>query len=77
MNTFLHQKARRGLSDTTRSTGNHGPMLGFKSIRSARNVLAGIEFIHMIRKGQFDFDGACALSFADQFYAAAGQLRPV
>ena len=28
------------------------PMLNFKSFRSARNVLAGIELMHMIRKGQ-------------------------
>jgi putative transposase len=53
------------------------PMLNFKSFRSARNVLAGIELIHMIRKGQFVFDGAAASSFADQFYALAGQIRPV
>jgi putative transposase len=28
------------------------PMLNFKSFRAARNVLAGIELMHMIRKGQ-------------------------
>jgi transposase-like protein len=28
------------------------PMLKFKSFRAARNVLAGIELMHMIRKGQ-------------------------
>ena len=28
------------------------PMMGFKSFRGARNVLAGIELMHMIRKGQ-------------------------
>ena len=53
------------------------PMLNFKSFRSASNVLAGIELMHMIRKGQFVFDGAAARSFADQFYALAGQIRPV
>jgi transposase-like protein len=52
------------------------PMLNFKSFRSASNVLAGIEFMHMIRKGQFAIDGAAAMSFADQFYALAGQIRP-
>jgi len=31
----------------------------------------------MIRKGQSDFDGADKISFAQQFYALAGQLRPV
>jgi transposase-like protein len=34
------------------------PMLGFKSFRAAGNVLAGIELMHMIRKGQFVIDGA-------------------
>ncbi|MEY3123157.1 MAG: hypothetical protein RI993_1982 [Pseudomonadota bacterium] len=27
------------------------PMLGFKSFQSAKNILAGIELAHMIRKG--------------------------
>ena len=27
-------------------------MLNFKSFRTTRNVLAGIELMHMIRKGQ-------------------------
>ena len=53
------------------------PMLNFKSFRSARCVLAGIELMHMIRKGQFTTDGAEMTSFADQFYALAGQVRPV
>jgi putative transposase len=52
------------------------PMLNFKSFRSASNVLAGIEFMHMIRKGQFAIDGAAAMSFAEQFYALAGEIRP-
>ena len=41
-------------------------MLNFKSFRSASNVLADIEFMHMIRKGQFAIDGAAAISFAVQ-----------
>ena len=53
------------------------PMLYFKSFWSARSVLAGIELIHMIRKGQFAIDGADAMSFADQFYALPGMVRPV
>ena len=53
------------------------PMLNFKSSRSAKNVLAGIELMHMIRKGQFLLQGCIKLSFADQFYALAGQIRPV
>jgi putative transposase len=52
------------------------PMLGFKSFRSARAVLAGIELMHMIRKGQFMMEGCDGMSFADQFYTLAGQVRP-
>jgi putative transposase len=40
-------------------------------------VLAGIEVMHMIRKGQFALDGTVTMSLADQFYARAGQIRPV
>ena len=53
------------------------PMLNFKSFHAARAVLAGIELMHMIRKGQFAADGAHSMSAADQFYAMAGQVRPV
>ena len=53
------------------------PMLNFKSFRSAGSVLTGIELIHMIRKGQFAIDGADAITFADQFSAIAGMVRPV
>ena len=53
------------------------PMLNFKSFRSAGSVIAGIELMHMIRKGQFAVADASPLSFADQFYALAGQVRPL
>jgi transposase-like protein len=53
------------------------PMLNFKSFRCAGCVLAGIELMHMIRKGQFAIDDADAMSFAAQFYALVGQVRPV
>ena len=52
------------------------PMLNFKSFRAARNVLAGIKLMHMIRKGQPVLEGSTALSFADQLYALAGKIRP-
>ena len=52
------------------------PMLGFKSFRAAAKVLAGIELMHMIRKGQLHFAGSDTMSFVDQFYALAGQIRP-
>jgi putative transposase len=53
------------------------PMLNFKSFRSAGSVLAGIELMHMIRKGQFATGSAEAMSFADQFSALAGIVCPV
>jgi putative transposase len=53
------------------------PMLNFKSFRAAGSVLAGIELIHMIRKGQFAIDGTEAMSLADHFSALAGMVCPV
>ena len=47
------------------------PMLGFKSFQSAKNVLAGIELMHMIRKGQMIVTEGVKRSFAEQFYALA------
>jgi hypothetical protein len=38
-------------------------------IRAAKNVLTGIELMHMIRKGQLVLEGSTELYFADQFYA--------
>ena len=53
------------------------PMLNLKSFRAAHCVLAGVELMHMIRKGQLAINGADAMSFADQLYALAGKVRPV
>ncbi|MHA3462591.1 IS6 family transposase [Yersinia enterocolitica] len=47
------------------------PMLGFSSFRRAQTILAGIELVHMIRKGQFDHPGGAALLPAEQFYLLA------
>ena len=47
------------------------PMLDFKSFRTASAVLAGIELIHMIRKGQLSAEKGKEHSFAEQFYALA------
>ena len=44
-------------------------MLGFKSFRLAVATLAGIELMHMIRKGQLRTTGA--LRPAQQFYSLA------
>ena len=47
------------------------PMLGFKSFRCARILIAGIETIHMIRKGQLGALKDLASSAANQFYSLA------
>jgi len=46
-------------------------MLGFKSFRRAQTFLAGIELIHMIRKGQYQHPQSEGLSPAEQFYLLA------
>jgi transposase-like protein len=46
------------------------PMMGFKSFRSAAVTLAGIELMHMIRKGQLMPMGE--VRPAQQFYSLAG-----
>ena len=53
------------------------PMLNFKSFRTAGSILAGIELMHMIRKGKLMLEGCIELPFADQFYALAGKIRLV
>jgi transposase-like protein len=60
------EKDHRGVKQVTR------PMLGFKSFRTAANVLAGIELVDMSRKEQMTMPGCEGRSFADQFYALAG-----
>lgn len=47
------------------------PMLGFKSFGRARALIAGIETMHMIKKGQLDCPAAQASSAASQFYSLA------
>ena len=47
------------------------PMLGFKAFRCARIILAGVEVMHMIKKGQLDCPKAQASSAANQFYSLA------
>lgn len=43
-------------------------MLGFKSFRRAQTILAGIELLHMIRKGLYQHLQGDGLSPAEQFY---------
>jgi putative transposase len=47
------------------------PMLGFKSFRSASILIAGIETMHMIKKGQLNCSKVNASSAASQFYSLA------
>ena len=42
-------------------------MMCFKSMNSARAVLAGIEMVHMMRKGQAKYACNSNLSLAEQF----------
>jgi transposase-like protein len=46
-------------------------ILGFNSFRRAQTILAGIELIHMIRKGQYHHPGSDGMSPAEQFYLLA------
>jgi transposase-like protein len=43
------------------------PMLGFKSVNSARVILSGIEMIHMMRKGQAKYAYNPQPSLVEQF----------
>ena len=47
------------------------PMLGFKTFRCASIVIAGIETMHMIRKGQLERLKEQDPSVANQFYSLA------
>ncbi|HYX36899.1 MAG TPA: IS6 family transposase, partial [Oligoflexus sp.] len=44
-------------------------MLGFKTFMSAAKIIAGIEMMAMIKKGQLDIRGSKPF---EQFYALAG-----
>jgi putative transposase len=43
------------------------PMLGFKSMASARTILSGIEMVHMMRKGRAKYACNAQLSLTEQF----------
>ncbi|MDE1493865.1 IS6 family transposase [Xenorhabdus bovienii] len=47
------------------------PMLGFKSFRRAQTILAGIELVSMLRKGQYSQPEDKTLSPAEMFYRLA------
>jgi putative transposase len=61
LNNVVEQD-HRAIKRRTRS------MLGFKNFRCARIILGGIEFLHMIVKGQMK-DGGIAQTPAQQFYS--------
>ena len=46
-------------------------MLGFKSFWSARILIAGIETMHMIKKGQMQRPAGSTTSAVKQFYSLA------
>jgi putative transposase len=65
LNNMVEQD-HRGVKRVTR------PMLGFKSFAAAQDTLAGIELIHMIKKGQMVVKaGEEGLTAAEPFYALA------
>ncbi len=64
LNNIIEQ-AHRAVKPITR------PMLGFKSFRCARILIAGIEVMHMIRKGQLGAIKDQASPAANQFYSLA------
>jgi len=45
------------------------PLLGFTSFWSARCMIAGIEVMHAVRKGQLPTTGDVCHTSAEQFYA--------
>ena len=62
----LVEQDHRGVKRLTR------PMLGFKSFDTAQSTLAGIELMHMLKKGQLAGEEAVeGLTPAEQFYALA------
>jgi putative transposase len=64
LNNIVEQD-HRGVKRITR------PMLGFKAFDAAQSTLTGIEFMHMLRKGQLAGGREAGCSAAEQFYALA------
>lgn len=61
----LVEKNHRNIKRRTR------PILGFKSFRRAQTLLAGIELLNMIQKGQYQHPKSGKLSPPEQFYLLA------
>ena len=64
LNNIVEQD-HRAIKRITRSK------LGFKSFWRARTITAGIEVMHMIRKGQMDCSPSQTMPAAQQFYSLA------
>ncbi len=64
LNNIVEQD-HRGVKRVTR------PMLGFKSFDAAQSTLAGIELMHMLKKGQLEGEEVKGRSTAEQFYGLA------
>jgi transposase-like protein len=47
------------------------PMMEFKSFGSAVKIIAGIEAMHMVKKGQLGCPGGLAISATGFFYSLA------
>ena len=67
-NKYLNHIARQDHRAIKRITR---PILGFKSFWSARIILAGIETMHMIKKGQLNCPDCQTMPAAKQFYSLA------
>ena len=62
------EQDHRGVKRVTR------PMLGFKSFDAAQHTLAGVELMHMLKKGQLVVEaGVEGLTPAEQFYVLAAE----
>ncbi|MBP7179114.1 MAG: IS6 family transposase [Moraxellaceae bacterium] len=64
LNNLIEQD-HRPIKRRTRS------MLGFKSFNTARRLIAGIETMHAIKKGQLPTEDGTSPSASEQFYALA------
>lgn len=64
LNNLIEQD-HRAVKRRTRS------MLGFKDFHCAAKLIAGIETMHMIKKGQLDCPDGEAMSASEQFYSLA------
>lgn len=66
-NKYLNNRVEQGHRGIKKITK---PMMGFKSISSAKKILAGIELCHVLRKGQYDQEQSA--NVWEYFYSLAG-----